>query len=85
MKVVLAKKSLKSLVVAGLMTTVVGCATSTETFTKDDRKNRVQTDLGGLYAGQTPVTNAMTLGEAIARSLNYNLDHRLKKMEAAVY
>ena len=84
MKVVLAKKSLKSLVVAGFMTTVVGCATSTETFTKDDRTNRVQTDLGDLYADQTPVTNAMTLGEAIARSLSYNLDHRLKKMEAAV-
>ena len=79
-----ANRKLKTFFVAGLMTTVVGCATSTESFTKDDRENRIQTDLGGLYAGQKPISGAMTLGEAIARSLSYNLDHRLKKMEAAV-
>ena len=84
MKVIISNKSLKTAVIAGLMTTIVGCATSTETFTKEDRKTRVQADQRGLFEGQVPVTNAMTLGEAIARSLSYNLDHRLKKMEAAV-
>ena len=77
-------KSLKILVTTGLLVTIVGCATSTEKFNIDDRKTRVESDLGSLFVGQEPVTNAMTLGEAIARSLSYNLDHRLKKMEAAV-
>ena len=77
-------KSLKILVATGLLTTIVGCATSTERFNIDERKTRVESDLSSLFVGQEPVTNAMTLGEAIARSLSYNLDHRLKKMEAAV-
>ena len=77
-------KRLKTLFVAGLMTTIVGCAAKTETLTPEDRKTRVQTDLGNLYAGQDPVSGPMTLGEAIARALSYNLDHRLKQMESAV-
>ena len=74
----------KTLLVVGLMTTIVGCGTKTETFNIDDRKTRVQTDRANLFAGQDPVSGPMTLGEAIARALSYNLDHRLKQMESAV-
>ena len=37
-----------------------------------------------MFAGQEPVTAPITLGEAIARSVKYNLDHRLKRMETAL-
>ncbi len=77
-------KRIKNLFVVGLMTTVVGCSIKTDTFSTDDRKERVNADLSSLYAGQDPVSGPITLGEAIARSLSYNLDHRLKKMESAV-
>jgi outer membrane protein TolC len=37
-----------------------------------------------LFAGQEPVTHAITLGEAIARAIKYNVDHRVSMMEHAV-
>lgn len=77
-------KRVKNLLVVGLMTTVAGCSVKTDTFTTDDRKERVDSDQISLYVGQEPISGPITLGEAIARSLSYNLDHRLKKMEAAV-
>ena len=77
-------KRIRSLFVAGLMATIVGCSVKTDSFTTDDRKDRVNTDLSSLFEGQEPISGPITLGEAIARSLSYNLDHRLKKMEAAV-
>ena len=37
-----------------------------------------------MFDGQAPITGAITIGEAIARALKYNLDNRLKMMESAL-
>ena len=57
---------------------------STEPLTDAQRNQRIATDLERLFADQEPVTNAITLAEAMSRALKYNMDHRVKMMEYAV-
>lgn len=77
-------KKIKSISVLGLAFVIVGCSTKTESIDSGERKQRVQADQTGLYAGQEAIAGSVTLGEAIARSLKYNLDHKLRQMETAV-
>jgi len=75
---------LRLITMMGVMTTVVGCAGKTDPFSADDRFARATADLASMYEGQEAVNGPITIGEAIARALKYNLDHRLKKMETAL-
>jgi len=61
-----------------------GCAISPELMTDKERSQRIKQDLLSLYEGQEPVAKPISLSEAIARALKYNLDHRVKLMERAV-
>ncbi len=64
---------------------VAGCSTVTpQLATQEEVAERVKADTQGMYTGQTPITGPVTLEEAIARTLKYNLDYRLKKMESAL-
>ena len=63
---------------------VSGCVVTPQRATQDEVRNRVQADTGAMYVGQAPITAPVTLEEAIARTLKYNLDYRLKKMESAL-
>jgi len=65
-------------------TTLVGCAGKTDPFSTEERFARATADLSSMYEGQEAVTGPITIGEAIARALKYNLDNRLKKMETAL-
>ena len=49
-----------------------------------DHAGRVQQDVASLFAGQQPVSGPISLEEAMARAIMYNLDHRLKVMENAL-
>jgi outer membrane protein TolC len=61
-----------------------GCAVTPQPLTADDVSNRVKQDMSRMYAGQDPITGPITLEEAVARTLKYNLDHRVKQMESAL-
>ena len=64
---------------------VAGCSTVTpQLATQEEVTERVKADTQGMYTGQTPIAGPVTLEEAIARTLKYNLDYRLKKMESAL-
>ena len=64
---------------------IVGCSTVTpQMATQEEVTERVKADTQGMYVGQSPITGPITLEEAIARTLKYNLDYRLKKMESAL-
>ena len=67
-----------------LLAFMSGCATKVDPLTDDERFARAADDMVSMFADQTPVTGPITIGEAIARALTYNLDHRLKKMETAL-
>jgi len=68
------------------MTTLLlcGCAVTPEALTPDEIKQETVADLTSMFQDQEPVTGPISLYEAIARAVKYNLDHRLKMMEDAL-
>jgi outer membrane protein TolC len=63
---------------------VSACAVQPKPFTPEETAGRVVQDMAAMYADQEAVHGPITLAEASARALKYNLDHRLKLMEEAV-
>lgn len=69
---------------AALMAT--GCSSLNPVAMKEqDIAKRAAADRLRMYDQQEPITAPVTLNEAIARALKYNLDLRLKLMERATY
>ena len=61
-----------------------GCAIHPRPLTVDQRAATLQADQQAMFAAQTPVSGPITLDEAMARALKYNLDNRVKMMEEAL-
>lgn len=61
-----------------------GCSVKPQPLTTDEVTERVRSDKERMYAEQEPITGPITLSEAMARALKYDLDYRLKKMESAL-
>lgn len=59
-----------------------GCLVQPYVLTKDDVRTRVTNDMKALMAIEEPVTGPIDLYEATARALKYNLDARVKAMQA---
>jgi len=78
------KGKIQLAVASTLLVFMTGCSTQVAPLTDEERQVRVNEDLESMFVDQKPVTASITLGEAIARSITYNLDHRLKRMETAL-
>lgn len=63
---------------------LAGCTVTPKLASQDEVRDRVKADTDRMYLNQTPISGPVTLEEAIARTLKYNLDYRLKKMESAL-
>ncbi len=63
---------------------IAGCSMKSEPLTNDDISARIASDQAALFEGQEPISGDLGLGEAIVRSIRYNLDSRVKFMELAV-
>ncbi|WP_404380358.1 TolC family protein [Caenispirillum salinarum] len=63
---------------------LAGCAVQTEPFSQAEHQARAVADLAQMFEQQEAITGPLTLEEAVARALKYNLDRRLKLMEEAV-
>lgn len=63
---------------------LTGCAVQPKPLTLHEQVDLTRADLKAIFDKQAPVTASLTLHEAMARALKYNLDHRLKLMEQAV-
>jgi outer membrane protein TolC len=75
----------KKILAATLATLVLGgCAIHPRPLTLDQRRATLQSDAQAMFAEQAPVTGPITLDEAMARALKYNLDNRVKMMEEAL-
>ena len=68
----------------GAALVLAGCSVTPKPLTLAEHAERVSKDVVSLFAKQEPVTGAITLEEAMARAIKYNLDHRLKVMENAL-
>jgi outer membrane protein TolC len=63
---------------------LAGCTVTPKMATQEEVRERVKTDTERMYVNQSPISGPVSLEEAIARTLKYNLDYRLKKMESAL-
>lgn len=61
-----------------------GCAINPERLSLEEQLTRAAADRATLYASQEPVSGPVSLEEALARALKYNLDHRVALMERAL-
>lgn len=62
---------------------LAACAIQPEPFSGAETSARVRTDLQAMFYGQEPLSGPLTLHEAMARALAYNLEARLRVMEQA--
>jgi outer membrane protein TolC len=73
-----------ALLTAAVALAIGGCAVSTQPLTTDEQAAQIRQDRATMFSDQEPVTKPITMSEAMARAIKYNLDHRLKLMEEAV-
>ena len=73
-----------SLAVALACTLLVGCAVTPEPMTAQEQVAQAMSDRTTMFADQEPVRGNITLDEAIARALKYNLAQRVALMEQAM-
>lgn len=65
-------------------TVVAGCVVHPSVLTLADREATLASDQRAMFGNQEPVQGPVTLDDAMARAVKYNLDSRVKLMEAAV-
>ncbi len=76
--------SLVPLAVLSASLLAAGCAIKPEPLSAEENLARVRKDLSVVLAPQEPVSKPISMHEAMARAIKYNLDERVKVMETAV-
>ena len=71
-------------ITATVALTLWGCALQPVPVTEAERQQRVQLDVLKLYSGQEALSGPLSLSDAIARAVKYNMDYRVRLMEQAV-
>ncbi|MGI4839508.1 MAG: TolC family protein [Janthinobacterium lividum] len=67
-----------------LVLAISGCAVKSEPIERSVSEQRAKTDMQTIYSGQEPLNGPLTLHQAMARAVKYNLEGRLKVMEEAL-
>ncbi|MBK5351828.1 TolC family protein [Pseudomonas sp. TH41] len=78
------KKSQKLFGASLLALAVSGCAVTSEPIERGVSEQRAKSDLLSMYRDQEPLSGPLTLHQAMARAVKYNLEGRLKIMEEAL-
>ncbi|MFV3307730.1 TolC family protein [Pseudomonas sp. NY15181] len=63
---------------------VSGCAVTTQPIDRSVSEQRARDDLKAMFKDQEPLSGPLTLHDAMARAVKYNLESRLKVMEEAL-
>ncbi len=75
---------------AGVLLSVIvclslsACVTRPHVITQSEIDKRASADFAAMFSDSVPEGGTITLSEAIARSIKYNLDNRLKRMESVI-
>ncbi|MBU2710123.1 TolC family protein [Zooshikella harenae] len=67
----------------GLLT-LGGCVVTPEPINPEKTAQRVMNDIDQMFKEQIPVSGEVSLYEAMARAVKYNIDHRLKMLSQVV-
>lgn len=74
----------RMLCVAALPVIMAGCTVTPRPLSAPEVAKRVEADQQKMFQAQETIDHAITFEEAVALSLKYNLDYRLKLMESAL-
>jgi outer membrane protein TolC len=77
-------KAAKFFSISLLALAVSGCAVTSQPIDRSVSEQRAQQDLAIMFRDQEPLSGPLTLHEAMARAVKYNLEARLKVMEEAM-
>ena len=77
------KSALKASVV-GATIFLAACSVNPMVLSEQEHEARISSDSNLMYADQETLDGPLTLHQAMARAIRYNLDHRLKVMEEAL-
>lgn len=77
-------KATKFFSISVLALAVGGCAVTGQPIDRSVSEQRAQQDLAIMFNEQEPLNGPLTLHEAMARAVKYNLEARLKVMEEAM-
>ncbi|MFD2641624.1 TolC family protein [Pseudomonas japonica] len=77
-------KSHKLFAASLLALAISGCAVTSEPIDRSASEERARTDLASMFKDQEPLGGPLTLHQAMARAVKYNLESRLKVMEEAL-
>ncbi len=61
-----------------------GCVVHPKRLTAEEIREAIDTDRERIFAEQAPTRSALSLNEAMARAVQYNLEHRTQLMQAAL-
>jgi outer membrane protein TolC len=67
-----------------LFAALAGCAVMPVPLTQEQKAATIELDRIAMYKDQAPLEGVLSLEEAMARAIKYNLDNRLKLMEEAI-
>ena len=82
---ILGNPSARRLLGAAMVSACVGgCAFVPHPLTDAERSAEASRDIAEVFSAQEPLTHALTLEEAFARAMAYNLDERVKGLERQV-
>ena len=73
-----------TLKVSLLALAISGCAVTSQPIERSESEQRAKADLAAMFKDHEPLSGPLTLHEAMARAVKYNLEARLKVMEEAV-
>ncbi|MBD2839310.1 TolC family protein [Pseudomonas sp. JM0905a] len=77
-------KAAKLFTVSVLALVVTGCAVTSQPIDRSVSEQRARQDMATMFKDQEPLSGPLTLHEAMARAVKYNLEARLKVMEEAL-
>lgn len=78
------KNSQKLFGASVLALAISGCAVTSQPIDRSASEERARTDLAIMFKDQEPLSGPLTLHQAMARAVKYNLEARLKVMEEAL-
>jgi multidrug efflux system outer membrane protein len=73
-----------SLLLLVIFITLPGCSITPQPFTPAELQQQAKEDLKVIFTDQEPLSGKVTLYDAMARAIKYNLEHKVKLFENAL-